>query len=194
MPEQRPLNNFRILKRAAVFTAGTFISVSFASAAPTNNGDFAGATPLQWSVRLADSEIARRGDQLNWKEHGAAKWDYTTGLFVLALLELSQSTHEASYRDFSERTLSSFIAADGHIHGYRAEEYQLDHLNPGRALLVLYRLTGEERYAKAATLLRDQLKTQPRTADGGFWHKQRYPYQMWLDGGAYWFRPAGAVA
>jgi unsaturated rhamnogalacturonyl hydrolase len=171
-----------MMKCAAVFAAGTFISLSFATAAATNNTDFAGGTPLQWSVRLADSEMARRGDQLNWKEHGAAKWDYTTGLFALALLELSQSTREARFRDFSERTLSSFITADGQIHGYRAEEYQLDHLNPGRALLTLYQLTGDKRYAKAAALLRYQLKTQPRTSDGGFWHKQRYPYQMWLDG------------
>ena len=27
-----------------------------------------------------------------------------------------------------------------------------------------------------------QFETQPRTFDGGFWHKQRYTNQMWLDG------------
>ena len=31
-------------------------------------------------------------------------------------------------------------------------------------------------------LLRQQLNTQPRTRDGGFWHKERYTNQMWLDG------------
>jgi unsaturated rhamnogalacturonyl hydrolase len=30
--------------------------------------------------------------------------------------------------------------------------------------------------------LRAQLDIQPRTSEGGFWHKQRYPHQMWLDG------------
>jgi unsaturated rhamnogalacturonyl hydrolase len=30
--------------------------------------------------------------------------------------------------------------------------------------------------------LREQLKSQPRTNEGGFWHKKIYPYQMWLDG------------
>ena len=30
--------------------------------------------------------------------------------------------------------------------------------------------------------MRDQLKTQPRTSEGGFWHKKIYPSQMWLDG------------
>src|ERR1022692_4999641 len=48
---------------------------------------FSGATPLEWSQRLADSEIARRGDSLAWQPGGKAKWDYTAGLFTLALLK-----------------------------------------------------------------------------------------------------------
>ncbi len=46
-------------------------------------------SPLQWSVRMADSEMARRGDSLAWKDGGTAKWDYTTGLFTLSLLKLN---------------------------------------------------------------------------------------------------------
>ncbi|HVI04992.1 MAG TPA: glycoside hydrolase family 88 protein, partial [Sphingomicrobium sp.] len=34
----------------------------------------------------------------------------------------------------------------------------------------------------AAMLLHDQLAHQPRTSSGGYWHKRRYPNQMWLDG------------
>jgi len=30
--------------------------------------------------------------------------------------------------------------------------------------------------------LREQLRKQPRTKEGGFWHKKIYPQQMWLDG------------
>lgn len=46
----------------------------------------------------------------------------------------------------------------------------------------LYEKTHEEKYAKASDILREQLNRQPRTSDGGFWHKKMYPYQMWLDG------------
>jgi unsaturated rhamnogalacturonyl hydrolase len=46
----------------------------------------------------------------------------------------------------------------------------------------LYKVTGEKKYWNAATKLREQLKEQPRNADGGFWHKKIYPDQMWLDG------------
>jgi unsaturated rhamnogalacturonyl hydrolase len=38
------------------------------------------------------------------------------------------------------------------------------------------------KYKTAAMTLRNQLKTHPRTSEGGFWHKSSYPYQMWLDG------------
>ena len=47
---------------------------------------------------------------------------------------------------------------------------------------MLWQITGDERFKQAALLLRRQLDTQPRTSDGGFWHKLRYPHQMWLDG------------
>jgi unsaturated rhamnogalacturonyl hydrolase len=47
---------------------------------------------------------------------------------------------------------------------------------------MLYRQTHEDKYLKAVQILREQLRTQPRTFDGGFWHKKRYPNQMWLDG------------
>ncbi len=62
------------------------------------------------------------------------------------------------------------------------EDYNIDNVAPGRTVLALYQLTEEERYRKCADLLRRQLQSHPRTSDGGFWHKQRYPWQMWLDG------------
>ncbi len=143
---------------------------------------FDGATPLAWSVRLADSEIARRGDSLDWKPGGKAKWDYATGLFTLSLLKLEAQMHDPRYLKFAEAAIGSYITTNGDIRGYQAEEYQLDAINPGKTVLALWQITRDERYQKAAALLRRQLDTQPRTGDGGFWHKQRYPHQMWLDG------------
>ena len=131
---------------------------------------------------MANSEMARRGDKLAWKENGGAKWDYTAGLFTLSLLKLNERVPDPRYVKFAETAIGSFITEDGSIHGYKASEYSLDNINPGRAVLAIYELTKEERYKKAADLLRKQLESQPRTSEGGFWHKQRYPHQMWLDG------------
>ncbi len=152
-----------------------------AADAPPSN-EFAGSTPLQWSVRMADSEMARRGDSLVWREGGAAKWDYTTGLFTLSLLKLHERVKDPRYVTFAENAIGSFISTNGTIHGYKIEDYSLDNINPGKTVLALYQLTNEERYKKAAGWLRAQLDVQPRTNEGGFWHKQRYPHQMWLDG------------
>jgi unsaturated rhamnogalacturonyl hydrolase len=144
--------------------------------------EFAGATPLQWSVRMADSEMARLGDSLEWKEGGKAKWDYTVGLFTLSLLKLDGQVHNPDYVKFAENTIGSFITSEGKIQAYKLEDYSLDNINAGRTALELSQLTHDARYQKAVALLRKQLETQPRTSDGGFWHKKRYPNQMWLDG------------
>jgi unsaturated rhamnogalacturonyl hydrolase len=60
--------------------------------------------------------------------------------------------------------------------------HNLDFINNGKTLLFLYKETGKEKYLKAVHTLYAQLKEQPRTREGGFWHKDIYPNQMWLDG------------
>jgi len=144
--------------------------------------EFAGASPLQWSVRLADSEMARRGDSLAYREGGDAKWDYAVGLYTLSLIRLSERIQVPRYWKSAGAIIGSFLGADGQITGFRVADYNLDNVNSGKTALALYRLTQEERYRQAAVILRRQLDAQPRTGDGGFWHKQRYPHQMWLDG------------
>jgi unsaturated rhamnogalacturonyl hydrolase len=135
---------------------------------------FSGAMPLEWSVRLANSEMPRLTS--------APKWDYTMGLFTLSLLKLNAQVPNTNYVPFAEEKVGSLIAANGKIQGYKSDEYQLDALNPGKTALELWQITHDEKYKSATTILRLQLDTQPRTADGGFWHKQRYTNQMWLDG------------
>ena len=170
-------NNFLGPWLAAVALGSSLLS---AAAAPV--ATFAGKSPLQWSVSLADSQMQRLGDRLAWTEGGNAKWDYTAGLFTLSLLKLNEGETNSARLNFVTNAIGSFISADGKIQGYKPGEYQLDAINPGKTVLALWRLTREDRYAKCATRLREQLNTQPRTSDGGFWHKQRYTNQMWLDG------------
>lgn len=143
---------------------------------------YSGATPLEWSERMARSEMARRGDALAWQTGKKVKWDYTAGLFTLSLLKLNAVTPDPQYVTFVTNAIGSFISNEGEIQTYRPAEYQLDALNPGKTVLALWRLTGEPRYKLAAEKLVKQLVTQPRTPDGGYWHKKIYTNQMWLDG------------
>jgi unsaturated rhamnogalacturonyl hydrolase len=145
-----------------------------ATAVPAAPKKFSGATPLEWSQRLARSQMAR--------ETKPPKLDYTMGLFTLSLLKLNEVVPDAHGLDFTKEKIGGLISADGKVQGYRPEEFQLDSLNPMKTVLALWQLTGEERYKLAAQKLAAQLELQPRTFDGGFWHKQRYTNQMWLDG------------
>src|SRR4051812_15732525 len=119
-------------KSFCIFSLLTFACLSAVHAAVAEQTNFNGATPLQWSVRMADSEIARLGDGLAWKEGSKAKWDYTAGLFTLSLLKLNEVVPNPMYVDFSKSAIGSFISPDGKIQGYKPDEYQLDALNPGK--------------------------------------------------------------
>lgn len=138
--------------------------------------------PVDWSKRMADSEMARQQGKLTYTLGGKARWDYTAGLFTLSLVKLSDQVADPRYIDFVNTAVGSFIDSAGRIAGYKLEDFNVDNLNPGKTALALYSHTGDERFRKAAQLLRSQLDQQPRTSSGGFWHKKRYPHQMWLDG------------
>ncbi|MBR3108466.1 MAG: glycoside hydrolase family 88 protein [Clostridia bacterium] len=125
--------------------------------------------------KVADCAIRRNG-LLN------KKWSYDYGVVWRGMEMLYALTGKRKYFDYIREALDGTVDADGTIAGYSREAYNLDYLNNGRQIIFLYQQTGEEKYKKAAALLRSQLDSQPRTGDGGFWHKQIYPYQMWLDG------------
>jgi unsaturated rhamnogalacturonyl hydrolase len=131
---------------------------------------------------MAASEMVRLGGTLEYRPGSKASWSYTTGLFAYALLRLGCEGGDAAASQYASRVVDSFIAPDGTIRGYSASDYNLDLITPGRAVLALYEAGRDPRLAKAAGALRAQLATQPRTPDGGFWHKLIYPEQMWLDG------------
>ncbi len=110
------------------------------------------------------------------------RWTYEHGLVLKGIERVWSNTHKKEYLDFIQQNIDHFVADDGSIRTYSLENYNLDNILPGRILLFLYKSTGSEKYRKAAALLREQLKTHPRTSEGGFWHKKIYPSQMWLDG------------
>jgi unsaturated rhamnogalacturonyl hydrolase len=109
-------------------------------------------------------------------------WHYKDGLLFKGILHLWLQTGEQQYLDQLTAYIDRHVDASGELVSYTLDEYNLDQINPGKLLFPLYRLTGQERYHKAIETLREQLRGQPRTDAGGFWHKQIYPYQMWLDG------------
>ncbi|MCC6414533.1 MAG: glycoside hydrolase family 88 protein, partial [Opitutaceae bacterium] len=145
---------------------------------------FQGATPLEWSRRLADSEMARYGDQLfHGGSNPRARWDYTSSLLGLSLVKLADATGHRAYADWGAQTVESFINDDGSIRTYKLADFNIDMIPPGKVMLLRWEQgVRDAKFRTAIETLREQLRLQPRTSEGGFWHKLRYPHQMWLDG------------
>ena len=108
---------------------------------------------------------------------GMMRWRYEDGLVLYASLGASDDAY-----DWVHSMYSCVIGSDGSISGYREGEYNLDMINAGKTLLPLYERSGEERFLKAAERLHRQLESQPRCRCGVYWHKEIYPWQIWLDG------------
>ena len=135
------------------------------------------------SERVVRSEMARcpEGSWLDGRE-GTLKWNYTTGLELKAFLDVYDSHGGEDIFHYVEDWYDAIIDEDGRIPNYKRSNYSTDHICPGRTLFRLYELTGKEKYRKVMDSLYLQIREQPRTPEGGFWHKQIYPDQMWLDG------------
>ena len=131
------------------------------------------------SVEVVRSEMARcpQASYIDGQE-GKLKWNYTTGLELKALLDADP---EETF-DYVDAWYDAIIDSTGVIYKYKKSNYSSDHICPGRTLFQLYDLTGKQKYRAAMDSLYSQIVDMPRTFDGGFWHKQVYPGQMWLDG------------
>ena len=110
------------------------------------------------------------------------KWNYIDGCMITACLSLYKTTGDEKYLKFSRDFIDWFVQEDGSIKTYDPKEYNLDNVNQGKNLFILYDIFGDEKYRKAIDTIRSQLLTQPRTKEGNFWHKDIYPWQVWLDG------------
>ncbi len=117
-----------------------------------------------------------------YQPYKGGDWCYEDGCVYRGLVLLHEATNESRWRDHLLRLVGPQVAEDGRLRGYRIDEYNIDNVLSGRVLFALDRWTGDPRWMRAAALLSRQLATHPRTESGNYWHKLRYPHQVWLDG------------
>ena len=111
------------------------------------------------------------------------KWSYVMGIELEAMLDTYLKYGDKQILDYCKLYTDKMIDQEGNITGYKLEDYNLDNIRTGHFVARLYELMPEEKNLKAIRLLMSQLNDQPRTeADGVFWHKAIYAYQVWLDG------------
>jgi unsaturated rhamnogalacturonyl hydrolase len=135
------------------------------------------------SERMAETAMNALWRDATKNESGIpAKWTYDHGVVLKGIEGVWYATGDGRYFNHIKQSMDQYLNADGTIRTYKLDDYNIDNVLNGRVLLLLYKVTGQEKYRKAAALLREQLKSHPRTSEGGFWHKKIYPSQMWLDG------------
>ncbi|WP_341939422.1 glycoside hydrolase family 88/105 protein [Marinimicrobium sp. C2-29] len=142
-------------------------------------------TDAKWSERMSLSVIKRSPEA--WAMRGyklldSPKWAYTYGLTLLAMQKEYERTGDERLLEYGKEYVDQLIDSEGQIKNYEIWEFNIDDVNAGKLLFLLYEKYDDERYLTAMQTLRKQLEWQPRTRSGGFWHKRIYPWQMWLDG------------
>ncbi|MGH9524558.1 MAG: glycoside hydrolase family 88 protein [Terriglobales bacterium] len=133
--------------------------------------------------QMADSTIKRWPDgQIVANGKTLSDWAYDKNTLFAGFAEMWQNTADPDYFRYIQRSMDRLVTAEGAIPSHKPEDLSLDEVALGRQLLLMYGRTRKEKWYKAAAVIRHQLDAQPRTPSGGFWHKKRYPNQMWLDG------------
>jgi unsaturated rhamnogalacturonyl hydrolase len=128
-----------------------------------------------WAMKMSDSVI-------QFYPALSGRWIYHDGVVLKGIEEVWRLSKVQKYFDFIQNHIDHYVDQYGAIKGYQLETYNIDNINNGKLFFTLFQETGELKYRKAADLLRRQLQEHPRTSEGGFWHKQFYQHQMWLDG------------
>jgi unsaturated rhamnogalacturonyl hydrolase len=137
--------------------------------------DDSGTPATDWSVAVVNSTMAR------FTPSTLGGWGYTEGLYLYGQYLVYQRTHDASLLAYIKSWADRFVGSDGSINN---SFDNLDSMESGNILLILYSETGQAKYRTAATKIYNRLEGggYPRTSDGGFWHGTSRQHQLWLDG------------
>lgn len=108
------------------------------------------------------------------------RFHYHQGVFLSGVLACFNITHNDEYFKYIKTWLDSLTDENGNIK--HREETELDDLQPGILFFSMIEHSFEKKYKIALDHLMKSFETWKTTDEGGLWHKDVYPNQMWLDG------------
>ena len=132
-----------------------------------------------WSVQFAEA-VMHQADSMIYYLREQPKYEYDYAFLGDAIYKLKDI--DSKYSNYMKAYIDYFLHENGKIDGHKLSDYNIDRVRPGNNMITLYKDIGDKKYKLGIETLVNQMETQPRTNTGGFWHKKRYPYQMWLDG------------
>jgi unsaturated rhamnogalacturonyl hydrolase len=106
-------------------------------------------------------------------------WEYNHGIVLRGLQQVWSHTCDPRYVAYIQKYADENVSAAGVVN--IPASHSFDNIQPSVLLPFLFQRTGLTKYRTAADQIRARYDTIPTNADGGFWHKQAYPNQMWLD-------------
>lgn len=153
-----------------------FISVLLVAAITVN------AQQKPYSQRMAQTAMHIWPDSFATRAGKPARWSYDQGVVLKGIEGVWKLYGQGEYFNYIQHSMDFYVQEDGSIKDYKREDYNIDNTNNGKVVMLLYNITGKEKYKKAIDNIRRQFNDHPRTKEGSFWHKKVYPWQVWLDG------------
>jgi unsaturated rhamnogalacturonyl hydrolase len=153
-----------------------------AGAAGQGGGD-AGTSTLaadSFAVRFANMIISKWPDPKDINT--TAGFEYNHGIVLRGMEQVYRHTKDSSYLAYIQKYVDENVTASGVVSNLGTTFSAFDNMQPSVLLPFLYQETGTAKYKTAADSVQAFYAKIPTNGDGGYWHKQAYPNQMWLDG------------
>ena len=140
------------------------------------------AQATTWAADFSNAIITRYPKTID--SFTGKGWEYSNGIILQGIEKVYEHTKDTACLNYIQRFVNNYITNNGSISSSDLDTTQesLDKLQPGVLCLFLYKETGQQKYKVAADYIRMLIARLPKNSYGGFWHKKKYPNQMWCDG------------
>lgn len=129
-------------------------------------------------AKAAVDTIMRKYDAEKLPPEG--RFHYHQGVFLSGVYQTYLLTQDEKYFEYMKAWVDAMMDEEGNF--YQRRECHLDDLQPGNLIFPIYERYPLEKYRKALNDLMADIHRYPRNQEGGFWHMEICPNQMWLDG------------
>ncbi|MEI7027100.1 glycoside hydrolase family 88/105 protein [Paenibacillus sp. y28] len=110
------------------------------------------------------------------------RWHYIECCIMKSYLDSYEQTGNEEDYLFVKSFIDRLYNEDGIIPEINPDYYSIDQIRMASLLFALYKKENDPKYKRVLDQIYGQLDSYPRTKSGSFWHKENYPFQVWLDG------------
>ena len=134
-------------------------------------------TPLEYATAAVETMMRKFTPEELPPKNG---FHYHQGVFLDGVYRNYLLSENETWFHYIKEWMDYMVDEDGNVRYSRARS--LDDMQASTLLYPLYKRTKEEKYKKLMDEIMREILAYPRNREGGFWHMERTPNQMWLDG------------